>query len=193
MRTIRLAAIVALTASVAGAALAHPASYILPSLLIQAKVKPPTLNKPVPAFSMTDLSGKTHTNRTLLGKVVLLDFWASWCGPCKAASPAMQRLHKELGARGLVVIGANTYESFDGGTDAAMKALSRKNSAAYQIEHGYGYTFTIFNDKLAESWGITGVPAFYLIDKKGTVVWMSSGWRPAHEATLRTQIRKLLG
>lgn len=193
MRTIRLAAIAALTAALAGAALAHPASYLLPSLLAQTKVNPPKLNKPVPAFSMTDLAGKTHTNKTLLGKVVLLDFWASWCGPCKAASPSMQRLHKELGSKGLVVIGANTFESFDGGTEAAQRALSRKNAAAYQKEHGYGYTFTIFNDKLAESWGISGVPSFYLIDKKGTVVWMSNGWRSTHESTLRTQIRKLLG
>ena len=56
------------------------------------------VGKPAPAFKMTDIKGKVWTNQNLKGKVVVLDFWATWCGPCKMASPSMQKLHEKYAA-----------------------------------------------------------------------------------------------
>jgi thiol-disulfide isomerase/thioredoxin len=192
MRTIRYAALAAVALGLTVGATAHPGSHLLPALLNQAAPARPQLNRPVPPFSMTGLDGRTHTDRTLRGRVVLLDFWASWCGPCKAASPAMQRLHEQFGRQGLVVIGANTFESLDGGNAQQRREVSHRNTEAYRKEHGYTYLFSVHNDELAQRWGLRGVPAFYLIDRQGTVVWMANGWSRTHEATLRSHIQRLL-
>jgi thiol-disulfide isomerase/thioredoxin len=109
---------------------------------------------------MKSTTGKTLNNSNLKGRVVLLDFWATWCGPCKAASPTMQALHAKYAKQGLVVVGANTFEH---GVDPKTAATG------YQKEHGYTYTFTYGNDALATSLGIRGIPAFIFIGKDGKV------------------------
>ena len=121
-----------------------------------------SVGKPLPRFSVTSTQGARVTNASLKGKVVLLDFWATWCGPCKAASPQIQRLSMNYGKRGLFVIGADTYEQGVKGT-----------AAPYAKRHGYTYTFTEGNDGLATALGATSLPAFVLVDAKGVVrkVW----------------------
>ncbi len=148
-----------------------------------ASAELPKVGKPIPSFSMTDLAGKKHTNSTLKGKVVLLDFWASWCGPCKAASPVMQALHAKYGSKGLVVIGANVSEHGKSSKQAATE---------YKTQHKFTYTFTHDNDSLAEKWGIDGIPQFFLIDKKGKVAWAMSGFDPNMQKTLDAKIASLL-
>jgi thiol-disulfide isomerase/thioredoxin len=117
-------------------------------------------------FSMVTSEGKTVTNETLKGKVVLIDFWATWCGPCKAASPSVQALHDKYGKDGLVVIGANAFERTDPGGAAA----------GYAKEHNYTYMMTIKNDALAKSWGIKGIPSFAVVGKDGTIVLAQVGF-----------------
>lgn len=151
------------------AVLAVSAAAVLTTMNAYAQNnKGPVVGKPVPAFSMTDLAGKKHTDRTLRGKVVLLDFWATWCGPCKAASPTMQKLHQSYSKQGLVVIGANTWEQTKG----------IKPSQDYAKKHNYTYTFTHGNDNLAESWGIRGIPHFVLIGRDGKVLRVDTGFSP---------------
>lgn len=120
--------------------------------------------KPIPAFKMTDTAGKAHTNDTLKGKVVLLDFWATWCPPCRKSSPFMQKLHEGYSEQGLVVVGANAFEREN--KDGA--------AAAYAKEHNYTYPMTVNNDAFARSLNVRGIPTFILIDRKGTVrhVWV---------------------
>lgn len=145
------------------------AAIVLASAALVAAVHgqmPPTIvkhvGKPLPAFSATSTTGQKVTNASLRGHVVLLDFWATWCGPCKAASPAIQKLHANYGGKGLKVIGADTFEQ------------GAKNTAGpYAKRHGYTYTFTEGNDALATALGATSIPAFVLVDAKGVVrkVW----------------------
>lgn len=121
-----------------------------------------SVGKPLPKFSVTSTKGAKITNASLKGKVVLLDFWATWCGPCKAAGPAIQKMHANYGSKGLTVIGADTYEQGVKGT-----------AAPYAKRHSYTYTFTEGNDKLATDLGAGTLPAFVLVDAKGVVrkVW----------------------
>jgi len=122
------------------------------------------VGKPAPKFKMTDIHGKVLTNQSLIGKVVVLDFWASWCGPCKQASPIMQKLFKKYGSRGLVIIGAETLEN---GAAPIAKA--------YASEHHYTYTFTTNNDGLTTKLGIGAIPAFVIIGKDGRVAKTETG------------------
>ena len=144
--------------------------------------KGPTEGKAFPAFAMTTVDGKKLSNTSLKGKVVLIDLWATWCGPCKMASPAMQNLHKKYGSKGLVVIGANTFENEKG----------PKAASGYMKEHKYTYTFTYNNDAFAQALGVRGIPQFYLVDKSGKLIKSISGYSPDLEKMLDGEIKKLI-
>lgn len=138
--------------------------------------------KPMPAFSMRTLEGRTLNNQNLRGRVVVIDFFATWCGPCKIASQAMQRIHNAYAGQNVTVIGASGWE--DG--DAA------KLVADYRRAHNRTYTLTINNDALMRRLRIPGVPAFVILDKRGVVREALVGWDPAHEARFQTLIDELL-
>lgn len=122
--------------------------------------------KPVPEFSMKNALGKEFTAKNLKGQVVFIDFWASWCGPCKAAGPTVQALHEKYGKKGLLVIGANAFERENKDTAAAT----------YAKEHSYTYLMTSNNDALARSWGVAGIPTFVIIGKDGIVKKVQVGF-----------------
>ena len=158
------------------------AAILALTISANALAQAPEVGKNIPAFLMKTSAGKTLTSQNLRGKVVLLDFWATWCGPCKQSSPVMQDLHTQFGKKGLMVIGANTWE----------RTNAKGAAAEYAKEHNYTYTFTTENDKLVESWGIRGVPAFILVDQKGVVRFRADGYGPNLGNELTAEIRKLL-
>jgi thiol-disulfide isomerase/thioredoxin len=99
------------------------------------------------------------------GKVVLIDFWASWCEPCKESFPTMNELQKRYGPQGLIVIAINVDES-----KADMTAFLKKHSAS----------FTVVRDatqKLVEKAGISTMPTSFLIDTNGKIRSTHSGYR----------------
>jgi thiol-disulfide isomerase/thioredoxin len=130
---------------------------------------------------MKDTAGHKVTDKSLRGKVVLLDFWATWCGPCKLASPAMQELHKKYAKQGLVVIGANTG---DGGSVTA--------APTYAKQHHYTYMFTTANDGYATKLNITGIPAFVIVDRKGVVRRVQMGYAPVLAYQFEDVVKQLL-
>lgn len=115
--------------------------------------------KPLPAVSFTLLDGGKATTASLKGKVVLLDFWASWCRPCLAASPAIDRLTKKYRSQGLETIGVNALEGVPG-------PASAKN---YKKKHGYSYKLAYDSDPAAKKLGVEALPVFLVIDRKGVV------------------------
>ncbi len=137
------------------------AGFAMAGLALAQTAPAPTdfVGKPMPSFSMTALDGTKVTNETLKGKAYIVDFWATWCGPCKKAAPIMQELHAKYNESGLVVIGANTFE----------RAAGPDNAKQYKTEHGYGYLFTYGNDDFAKSLNIKGIPTFFFVDKEGMV------------------------
>jgi cytochrome c biogenesis protein CcmG/thiol:disulfide interchange protein DsbE len=144
-------------------------------------------NKPMPDFIMTTISGKRMTTKSLRGKVVLFDFWATWCGPCKMASPAMEALSEKYKTKGLVVVGADVLENTPGPSGAK----------SYSKEHHFGYTFTYDNNGLAKTMEISSIPAFCLVDKDGVVRTAVIGVPPSGPkgiyAFFEPKIKKLLG
>jgi len=145
--------------------------------------------KEFPAFTMKGIDGKTYTSESLRGKVLLIDFWATWCGPCKKASPIMQALHDKYSSKGLVVIGANCSER---GPDKQL-LNSPEPATKYAGEHKYTYLFTYGNDELKKAVNIRGIPTMFIVDKNGIVKLVQVGFYPNLQELLEAPIVSALG
>ena len=115
------------------------------------------------------------------GKVVLVDFWASWCGPCKASFPALNRLHDKYASKGLVVIGVGVDDD-----EAKYKAFASKMGAKFPLAHDSQH-------KAAAFFSPSTMPTSYIVDRKGVIRHVHSGFRGAKtEAEYAAEIEALL-
>jgi thiol-disulfide isomerase/thioredoxin len=132
----------------------------------------PKLSQLLPGTSLPNTSGK----------VVLVDFWASWCGPCKESFPALNRLHAKYASKGLVIIGVGVDD------DAAKyKSFAAKMGAAFPLAHDAGHQAAGFFNPPA-------MPTSYLVDRKGVIRHVHKGFRGAKtEAEYTAEIEALLG
>lgn len=122
----------------------------------------------VPQFSLTSLEGKTVAMKDLSNKVVIVDFWATWCGPCREEIPHLNELYSELKGKGLEIVGISMDTD---GTDG-VKDFAREFRIQYPIVMG--------DEKVAESFGgIMGLPTTFVIDRKGKVAKKYIGLPPA--------------
>ena len=117
--------------------------------------------KPAPEFTATTLDGKSFKLADLRGKVVLVDFWAAWCGPCVAELPNLKKLHDEYTDRGLVVVSI----SFDRSAEAACKYVAEKQMSWTQI-----WAEKADKGPLAELYGVNAIPATFLSGPDGKVI-----------------------
>lgn len=114
------------------------------------------------------------------GKVVYLDFWASWCAPCRKSFPWMNTMQAMYGAQGLVIIGVNV----DANAQDAQAFLAQ-TPADFPIVYDP-------NGKLAEAYGLMGMPSSFLIDRNGKVVANHVGFRDSSPAEYEQQLRALV-
>lgn len=136
----------------------------------------PLIGKPAPSFTLTDLAGKRQSLASLKGKVVLLDFWATWCGPCRMEMPNIVKLHHELAPKGLAVVAVNVGESA-----TQVRPFLKKN----------GYDLPVWLDasrEVATKYGATGIPLLVVIDRKGVVSSHLIGVR--EETELRAALKQ---
>lgn len=127
-------------------------------------------------FTLSDLNGKSHTLSKYKGKVIFLNFWATWCPPCRAEMPAMQKMYKSWNSKKYVMLAVNI-----GQDKQTVKSFANKN----------GYTFPILLDstsKIARKYRVSGIPTTYIINKEGKIVTRIVG---AREWDLK-QIERLL-
>jgi thiol-disulfide isomerase/thioredoxin len=123
-----------------------------------------------PDFSLQDLKGKALKLADLKGKIVILDFWATWCGPCRMEIPDLNAIYKEYKNKGVTVVGIALDE---GGKSDIVKGMKKyKLTITYPVLIGEGG----FNNKTfaacAEAAGIQiqGIPTTFLLDKEGNIV-----------------------
>ena len=138
--------------------------------------------KRLPPFNMRTLGGKHLSSADAKGKVVVLDFWATWCEPCKLLSPTIQRLQIEYGTKGALIIGADTFEQGN-----AKSLISR-----YMAQHKYTFTVTCENQDYANRLGISGIPCVMVIDKTGVVRRVFVGYNPVVGKDIESTVRRLL-
>jgi len=127
-------------------------------------------------FKLMDLAGKEVTLASLKGKVVLLDFWATWCGPCVKAMPSIQKISEDYKGKDVVILGVNTWERKEG---AGKK---------YMTDKGFTYGCLLAGDDLAVAYGISGIPTLIVIGKDGKIEKIEVGFGPEGDKGLRTAI-----
>ncbi len=140
------------------------------------------VGRKAPEFSGKDLAGQAVSLTDLKGKVVLLDFWATWCGPCVMAMPQIQKVADHFKGKDVAVIGVNGDDS------SAHKVLPRfldTNKITYrQLLDG--------NSGVSQKFRVSGIPCAVLIDKQGVIQMIRSGFAPGEERALAEAINKLL-
>lgn len=116
------------------------------------------VNMPAPPFELEGMDGSRISLESLKGKVVLLNFWATWCAPCVNEMPYMEEAHSAGKDRGLVVIGVNVYQK----ADRVERFLEKT-----------GISFTIGLDpkgKMARDYGVSAIPATFLLGRDGKIL-----------------------
>ena len=135
-----------------------------------------------PNFTLTDMDDETHSLADYRGKVIMLNFWATWCPPCRREMPSMERLHQNLHQEDFVVIAINQMESAD-------------HVFAYTGQLDVDPTFTILFDKdstVSQAYSVKGLPTSYLIDKKGNIRYRAVGGREFDHPNVEKQIQGLI-
>jgi thiol-disulfide isomerase/thioredoxin len=130
---------------------------VMAMLTTGTRAELPVLGK-APAWKLKDLQGREVSAADFKGKIVVIDFWATWCPPCRAEIPGYISLQKKYAAKDLVIIGISLDE--DG-----AKAV-----APFAKEKGINYQMLLFNDDVVAAFGgIEGVPTTFLIDREGNI------------------------
>jgi peroxiredoxin len=124
---------------------------------IRAELQPPDARRPAPELVLKDAEGKTVNLKKYRGKVVLLDFWATWCTGCKQEIPWFVDFQKTYGPKGFAVVGVSVDE---GGWNVLRPFLA---------EHRIPYRMLLGNESTMKSFGLANLPDTFLIDKKGRV------------------------
>jgi cytochrome c biogenesis protein CcmG, thiol:disulfide interchange protein DsbE len=133
-----------------------------------------------PDFSAPGLTGGTVSLAAHRGKVVYLDFWASWCGPCAQSLPALDKLRKEFAPGDFQVVAVNVDPKL-----SAAKAFLRKRPVGYP-------SAVDPKGALPARFGVESMPTSFLIDRDGVVRHVHRGFREGDVAELRAQIEKLV-
>ena len=136
--------------------------------------------QPAPEIRLDDLSGRPVALSDFRGKVVLVDFFASWCAPCREELPVLEKLSTKYRKRGLVVLGVN----IDNDVKAARKFL-KEVPVSFVVVHDAA-------KKAAKLYAPPTMPSSYIIDRKGRIHRVHKGFRPSDGAAIEAELKKML-
>lgn len=133
-----------------------------------------------PDFTLKDLKGNSVTLSSLKGKVVLLNFWATWCPPCVAEMPEFNKLHRKMGPRGLEIVSVSTDNSI-----SYTKDFVSKHNIEFRVLYDENRTVT-------KLYKVFSMPTTFLIDKNGVIVEKFFGDYEWADSDMLKKIEKLL-
>jgi len=161
------------------------------------------VGKPAPPFQASAwVNGEPTSLEQLKGKVVLLDFWAVWCGPCISTFPHLRELHEKYGSQGLAIVGLTDYSGYgfntETGTIEQKPDLSQADEQTavaqfaqhHQLPHPLGILAA--DSSVNQEYGVTGIPQMVLIDRQGKIRLVLVGAGEETANALDTAIQKLL-
>jgi len=143
---------------------------------------PITERPPAPDFSLADEDGKIWTLSSLKGKVVVVNFWATWCPPCRRELPSLERLRRVLPPEQALVLGINVAESWD---TVASFIAGVEPAPAFPILYDE-------NSAVLKAWPVKGLPTTFVIDRKGRIALRAVGGREFDQPEPLAQIGALL-
>lgn len=137
-------------------------------------------NAPATEFSLTSLAGKPVALSQFKGNVVLVNFWATWCGPCQQEMPLLDQMYKKYKPAGFTLLGVNVDKELP----AVKELLARKP-----------VSFTVLLDPentVSRAYRVADMPSSVIIDRKGVVRFVHRGYRPGDENAYQDHIRQLI-
>jgi thiol-disulfide isomerase/thioredoxin len=139
-----------------------------------------TVKGPAPNFTLKSMGGKNLKLSEMTGNVVLINFWASWCGPCREEMPLLNALHKKYQPLGFTVLGVNVEENVDG---------------ARSFLKNVPVDFPILLDntnEVSKQYKVVAMPTTVLVDRDGNMRFLHKGYKPGDEKKYRQMIKKLI-
>jgi peroxiredoxin len=138
------------------------------------------LNSPAPDFTLKSLNGENLKLSEMAGNVVLINFWASWCGPCREEMPLLNDLHKKYEPLGFAVFGVNVEEDVNG----AMEFLQN-----------FPVDFPVLLDgsnQVSKQYQVIAMPTTVVVDRDGKVRYLHKGYKTGDEEKYRQIVKKLV-
>jgi peroxiredoxin len=146
------------------------------SVALAADIAP---GDPGPAFSLASQAGPKIDLSSLKGQVVLINFWASWCGPCRQEMPVLEQINKRYKALGVTLLGVNVEPD-------------SSNAAGWLKATPVSFPILFDTDsKVSKLYDVAGMPNTVILDRKGTVRFVHRGYKPGEENEYMDQIRTL--
>lgn len=139
------------------------------------------VGKRAPDFTLKDINGNNVSISSLKGKTLLINFWATWCPPCRAEMPSLNRMYNEYKGRGLVVLAVST----DKNINAVKDFLSKKPFDFYIL--------TDADTKVTRQFKVFSLPTTFLIDKNGVIIQKYLGEEEWESPEIRKNVREILG
>ena len=153
---------------------------VLSTLLLTVTIQAGSVAGPAHDFTLQSRSGENVRLNELAGQVVLINFWASWCGPCRKEMPKLEELHQKYKDLGVTILGVNIDENPE---------LSKK------VLKDIIVTFPILYDSenmVSRQYSIEAMPASFLVDRNGTFRFRHDGYKAGYENTYDQQIKLLM-
>ena len=135
---------------------------------------------PAPNFTLKSMNGKNLKLSEMTGNVVLINFWASWCGPCREEMPLLNALHKKYAALGFTVLGVNVEED---ATDA--KGFLRNFPVDFPI-------LLDNKNKVSKQYDVIAMPTTVVVDRDGNMRYLHKGYKSGDEDKYRKMVKKLV-
>jgi peroxiredoxin len=139
-----------------------------------------TAGAPAAAFQLPAAVGEPVSLGHLRGQVVLINFWASWCGPCRQEMPILDQLYRKYKAAGFTLLGVNV-EPKSGDAISFLKATPVSFPILFDTQ-----------SKVSNLYEVSGMPSTVIVDRKGNVRYVHHGYKPGDESQYLDQIRSLM-
>ncbi len=163
----------------------HLLKHLLPALLVSSLIGMMPANAdsskgPAPDFSLKSSAGKNLKLSEYRGDVVMINFWASWCGPCRQEMPLLEELYQQYESLGFTILGVNVEAD-------STKAKDMLKSIPVSFPVLYDTT-----SKVSKLYDVVAMPSTVLVDRDGNMRYLHQGYKPGYAEQYQQQVRKLI-